>query len=216
MGAVFELATVYTKKADDVLADESPFFPSALRRRSRLYTLKGDWKFFWTEWVLGYMFTAIPLVSYHPGRCAMVFSGGTVLGIVGQVHPLTAENYGMDCAVYAAELDFEAILKAKSPETLYRPLPRFPAVARDIAEVCDAGISVAELEGCILRGTSGLLKEIELFDVYTGAPIPDGKKSVAFSLKLRADDRTLTDKEADEDVRAVLALLETELGAVLR
>jgi len=75
---------------------------------------------------------------------------------------------------------------------------------------------VAVLEACISRGTGGLVKNIELFDVYTGAPVPDGKKSVAFSLSLRADDRTLTDKEADEDVKAILSLLESDLGAVLR
>ena len=95
-------------------------------------------------------------------------------------------------------------------------LPGQPAGECRIAVVCDAGVTVAQLEDCIARGAKGLVKEVELFDIYTGAPIPAGKKSVAFSLKLRADDRTLTDQEADEDVKSVLALLECELGAVLR
>ena len=82
--------------------------------------------------------------------------------------------------------------------------------------VCDAVIPVAVLEECIDRGSQGLLKDIALFDVYTGAPIPAGKKSVAFSLTLRADDKTLTDGEADADVQAILSLLKSELGAVLR
>jgi phenylalanyl-tRNA synthetase beta subunit len=152
----------------------------------------------------------------YPGRCALVSAGEIPLGILGQVHPLAAQNFGMDCPVYAAQLDFNAVLAARSPESLYQPLPRYPSVARDIAVVCDAAIPVAVLEDCISRGASGLVKNVELFDIYTGAPIPEGKKSVAFSLLLRADDRTLTDKEADDDVKAILALLKSELGAVLR
>ena len=76
--------------------------------------------------------------------------------------------------------------------------------------------TVGQLEDCINRGAKGLLKEVELFDIYTGAPIPEGKKSVAFNLTLRSDDRSLTAAEADEDVKSILELLEKELGAVLR
>ena len=89
-------------------------------------------------------------------------------------------------------------------------------MSRDIAVVCDAAIPVGDLKACIARSGNGLVKEIELFDIYTGAPIPAGKKSVAFSLKLRADDHTLTDTEADADVKAILTALEQELHAVLR
>lgn len=146
----------------------------------------------------------------------MITSAENKLGILGQIHPLAALNYGMDCPVYAAQLDFAAVLAARAPEALYRPLPRYPSVTRDIAVVCDAAIPVAVLEDCISRGASGLVKGIELFDIYTGSPIPEGKKSAAFSLTLRADNRTLTDKEADEDVKAILALMNSELGTVLR
>lgn len=87
---------------------------------------------------------------------------------------------------------------------------------RDIAVVCDQRIPVSDLEDCIRRGGKGLIRDIQLFDIYTGNPIPEGKKSVAFALKLRHDDRTLTDAEADGDVKAVLSLLKEELDAVLR
>ena len=127
-----------------------------------------------------------------------------------------ADNYGLDCPVYSAQLDFLALLANRAPETGYQPLPRFPSVTRDIAVVCDRGVTVAQLEDCITRGAQGLLKQVELFDIYTGAPIPEGKKSVAFNLTLRADDRSLTSEEADSDVKSILSLLEQELGAVLR
>ena len=108
------------------------------------------------------------------------------------------------------------LLAQRAGEARYEPLPRFPSVTRDIAVVCAQEITVAQLEECINRGARGLLKEVELFDIYTGAPIPAGKKSVAFNLTLRSDERSLTAEEADEDVHSVLTLLERELGAVLR
>jgi len=154
--------------------------------------------------------------SYHPGRCAAVWSGARCLGVMGQIHPLVAQNYGVDGELYCAELDFDALLAAKGPDPVYAPLPRFPSVQRDIAVVCGEAVQVGQLEECIRRGAKGLLKNVELFDVYTGKGIPEDKKSVAFSLELRADDRSLTAQEADEDVKGILELLKTELGAVLR
>ena len=105
---------------------------------------------------------------------------------------------------------------AKGKDPQYVPLPKFPAVTRDIAVVCDKAVTVGVLEDCIRRGAKGLLKDVTLFDIYTGAGIPEGKKSVAFSLTLRADDRSLTAEEADEDVKSILETLKAELNAVLR
>ena len=154
--------------------------------------------------------------SYHPGRCARIYRGKTLLGILGQVHPAVAENYGADCELYAAELDFNALFTGMGGAPVYQPLPRFPAVTRDIALVCDKDLPVGKLEECIFRGAKGLLKAVSLFDVYTGKGVPEGKKSVAFSLELRADDRSLTSQEADEDVKGILELLSKELNSVLR
>ena len=154
--------------------------------------------------------------SYHPGRCAKVFAGETELGVIGQIHPRVAANYGVDAELYTAELKLDAILDARGATPVYVPLPRFPAVTRDIAVVCDAAIPVAKLEACILGAGGQHLKRCELFDVYTGAPIPAGMKSVAFSLELRADDQTLTDEHADETMSAVLAALKETFNASMR
>ena len=122
----------------------------------------------------------------------------------------------MDAELYCAELSFDELLNAKGPDPEYVPLPRFPAVTRDIAVVCGEKVTVGALEDCIRRGAKGLLKEVALFDIYRGKGVDEGKKSVAFNLTLRADDRSLTSEEADADVKAVLELLEQELGAVFR
>ena len=154
--------------------------------------------------------------AYHPGRCAEVFSGETRLGVLGQLHPLTASNYDMDCEVFCAELDFDGMIALRGAEPTYTPLPRFPAITRDIALVCDEGLTVGELTECIRSAGAEVLKGVALFDVYTGPGIPQGKKSVAFSLTLRSDDSTLTDDHAEEAMGLILGALKERLGAVIR
>lgn len=154
--------------------------------------------------------------SYHPGRCACVYAGETLLGVFGQIHPLVATNYGVDSEIYTAELSFEAMYEMRGGIPVYQPLPKFPAVTRDIAVVCDEAVTVGALEESIRRGAKGLLKDVSLFDIYRGPGVAIGKKSVAFNLVLRADDRSLTGEEADEDVQSILAALKTDHNAVLR
>ena len=158
----------------------------------------------------------VPNPSYHPGRVADVYAGARRIGVLGQVHPLVAQNYGVDGELYCAELDFSQLLYMDRAASEYVPLPKFPAVTRDIAVVCEEAVTVGALEDAIRKGAKGLLKEVTLFDIYRGAGIPGGKKSVAFSLVLRADDRSLTSEEADADVKSILETLEKDLGAVLR
>ncbi len=154
--------------------------------------------------------------SYHPGRCAYVYSGSDIVGVFGQIHPEAARNFGVDGELYCAELSFDELLLACGPDPEYAPLPKFPAVTRDIAVVCAEEVTVGALESAIRKGAKGLLKDVALFDIYRGKNIGEGKKSVAFNLTLRADDRSLTGEEADEDVKSILETLEQDCGAVLR
>ena len=154
--------------------------------------------------------------SYHPGRCAGVYAGEKLLGVVGQIHPAVAANYDVDCELYCAELSFEALLEAQGPGAEYHPLPRFPAVSRDIAVVCGEEVTVGALEACIRKAGGRLLRDVALFDIYRGQGVAAGSKSVAFSMTLRADDRSITASEADGEVKDILTALEQELGATLR
>ena len=219
---LYELARVYLPGGEDGLANEAKVLTlGAYGEDMDFYAMKGV-----VEAVLKDIRaadvhfegpTGAPSdASWHPGRCATVWSGSDCIGIFGQIHPLVARSYGVDGELYCAELSFDELLNARGADPEYVPLPKFPAVTRDIAVVCDNTVTVGQLEDCINRGAKGLLKEVELFDIYTGSPIPEGKKSVAFNLTLRSDDRSLTAAEADEDVKSILELLEKELGAVLR
>ena len=154
--------------------------------------------------------------SYHPGRCAKVYVNGQEVGTLGQIHPLVAANYGVDAELYYADLKFDALFASRGADPEYQPLPKFPAVTRDIAVLVDKAVTVGAMESSIQAAAKGLLKDVTLFDIYEGAKLPTGKKSVAFNLVLRADDRSLTSEEADEDVKAILATLEQDCGAILR
>ena len=154
--------------------------------------------------------------SYHPGRCARITIGGEDVGCMGQIHPLVAGNYGMDCEVYCAEIRFDKLLALQLPEVTYVPLPKYPAVTRDLAILCREEVTVGEAEAVITQAAGKLLRNIRLFDVYRGTGVPEGKKSLAFSLELRADDRTLTDTDSETVTKNVLDALENQLGAVLR
>ena len=154
--------------------------------------------------------------SYHPGRCAKVSINGIDLGYMGQVHPLAAKNYGIDCEVYCVEINFSAMFELRLPDPTYVPLPKYPSVSRDLAIVCDDTTTVAQVENVIEKSAGKLLRNIKLFDIYRGTGIAEGKKSLAFSLELRADDRTLTDSDSEQVVSKVLSALEKELNAVLR
>ena len=154
--------------------------------------------------------------SYHPGRCADIMIDGKKLGVIGQIHPLVAEGYGISGEVYVAELDFTGLQSALAPERVFHSLPKFPTVSRDLALVCDEAMTVGMLEACIKKAGGKLLRSIQLFDIYRGPGIAPGKKSVAFSLELRADDRTLTDEDTTGVTNAVLEKLKNDLGVTLR
>ncbi|MDO5444294.1 MAG: phenylalanine--tRNA ligase subunit beta [Eubacteriales bacterium] len=154
--------------------------------------------------------------SYHPGRCAKVYVGEEYIGVFGQIHPAVADNYGVDCELYCAELSFGKLFELRRELAVYKPLPKFPSVSRDLAVVCDKSVPVGELIACIKRFGGEFLKDCTVFDVYTGHHIAEGSKSVAFSLTMRADDRTMTDDDAESTVKKVLSALSEKFNAVIR
>lgn len=216
---LYEMATVYLPGGSELLCDE--------RIHLALGGYGGDLDFLrikgCVEAVIGSLritgaefYTREDDFSYHPGRCAQIKIGGVTVGVLGQIHPLAAKSYGIDCDVYCAELDFYSLYELRTTGQKYAPLPKFPAVSRDIALVCGEEVPAAELARCIKRAGGELLRETKLFDVYTGDPIPQGKKSMAYSLSFRADDRTLTDAGAEEAMDRIIKAINDEFGAVIR
>lgn len=217
---LYEISKIYIPNGKGKLPNEvSKIALGSYGDGENFYTLKGDVE----ELILrsGADFESCEFVpcsdnpSYHPGRCATVTLGGEEIGIIGEIHPAVQANYEIDTRVYAAVIDEALLYKNSASEKKYKPLPKFPSTTRDIAVTCDDIIPVMELEKAMKSAAGKVIEKIELFDVYRGKQIDEGKKSVAFSLKMRAADRTLTDSEADSAVKKILKALEN-LGAVLR
>ena len=153
--------------------------------------------------------------GYHPGRCAVLTINGEQFGVIGEIHPKVRENYGIGTRVYCFSLNVDTMFEYAELEKHYKPLPKYPAVTRDLALICDKDIPVLELEKAIKEGAGKYLESVKLFDVYQGKQILPGKKSVAFSLTLRSAEATLTDEQAASSVNKAIKALE-KIGAVLR
>lgn len=153
--------------------------------------------------------------AFHPGRSAVIMCGSTAVGIIGEIHPDVAENYGIETKVYAAKFNIPQMLELSQKEVSYKPLPKFPATTRDLSLLCDDKLPAAEIEKAIRKASGNVLEKVTLFDVYKGKQIEEGKKSISYSISMRSHDGTLTDEQADSVMKKVLKALK-EIGAELR
>ncbi len=216
---LYELAKVYLPVAGEVLPEEPKMLVlGTYGAGETFFTLKGELEAIFKALNLSKAtYTAVSSnPSYHPGRCAAVSMDGVELGYMGQVHPLVCKNYGIEADVYCVEVSFSKLFDLKKPDPTYVPLPKYPSVTRDLAIVCDETITVSAAEDVINAAAGKLLQDVRLFDIYRGTGIAEGKKSMAFSLELRAADRTLTDGDSEGVTNKVLAALQEKLGATLR
>jgi phenylalanyl-tRNA synthetase beta chain len=161
-------------------------------------------------------FSPIAPSHMHPGRCAEVSYKGSILGYLGEIHPQTAQRYSIDSRVMFASLNMDKMAEFANLRRAFKPLPKFPALQRDISVLARDDVSVGAMKSAIREKGGSCLEAVELFDVYKGKQIEDGFKSVAFSLSFRADDRTLKDEEVNIAMKSLLANLEEKLGARLR
>ena len=218
-GRFYELGNVYLpKESIDELPDERTVaVVGTYGEKEDFFALKGVLnEMFDKLGVYGVEYTADrENPTFHPGRCAKITIGDCVIGTIGEIAPAVLNNYGIGTRAYVATVDVANIFDRRVVEKSYQPTPKFPASTRDLAIICDDEIPAASLEKAIRAGAGKLLEKVELFDVYKGASIASGKKSVAYTITLRAADRTLTVEECDKAVQEVLQELET-LGATLR
>lgn len=165
---------------------------------------------------------------YHPGRCARIAVKSTKdltvwgnefdeIGIMGEIHPDVAENYGMDgVRIYCCEIMFDTIIRHANTEVVYTPLPKYPSTSRDIALLVDEAVQVGDIIDVITQVDDTILEDVQLFDVYRGKQVDEGKKSVAFTLTYRDKNKTLTDEDVAAVHNKVLEALKEKINAVLR
>ncbi len=158
--------------------------------------------------------TVIPYL--HPGRQAEIGLGHQVLGWIGEIHPEVARRFDLHAGAVAMEIDLDLLDRHRKPAVRYTPVPRYPAVFRDIAVIVEEGVPAADVEAAIRRTGGQLVATVGLFDVYRGEPVSEGKKSLAFSIQYRSADRTLTDEEVATIHEKIVQAVEKDLGGVLR
>jgi len=215
---LFEASKIFVPKSLPIVEqpDEVPVLSIGLYGDGEdFFVLKGIVEAVLDVFCDGYTFERSQQNYLHPGRQANAVLGGENLAVFGEVHPTVAGNYGIDTRVYVAEISLQKLMNLPEKAVIYKQLPKFPAVQRDIALLCDMDIPVATLEEAIRLGAGNLCEKVELFDVYTGSQIPNGKKSVAYSLSLRSAESTLTDEIIERTVKKVFKRLEA-VGAMLR
>jgi len=225
MVALFETGRIYLPRPDD-LPQEAECLAGVVSgaRPDRWGHPSGESvDFFDAKGYLDYLFDRLILPPAYvgsddfallPGRSAEVRLDGQRLGLLGQVHPRVAAAFDIEQDVFLFELDLEALLPHVGKPRRYEPLSRFPAVEEDIAIVVDEGVSAAEVQAII--ESSSLVQRAMLFDVYTGPPVPAGKKSLAYSVAYQSFEHTLTDAEVERERRRILERLSRQVGAVLR
>ncbi|MCX7747602.1 MAG: phenylalanine--tRNA ligase subunit beta [Clostridia bacterium] len=217
---LFEVSFVYLPQSIpvDKLPYEKPVLTLGMYGNGDFYDMKG---------VLEELFATLRITkyefepdrdnpTYHPGRCASIVINGKKAGIFGEVHPDVVEKFECAERTYLGVVDVEDLVENASMKSEYKPLPKFPAITRDIAMLVKDDILVKQIEAVIKERSGKILEAVKLFDVYKGKQIPEGMKSVAYSITFRADDRTLVDEEVNKVMTKILDGLKNKIGAHLR
>ena len=217
-GMLFELSKVFVpaEKAGELPAEKAALCIAAYGEGVDFYTVKNI-----VTWLLAKFGVTASIAAggdgyYHPGRKAIMAVGDTRLAALGEIHPDVAEAFDIKGRVVVAEVDLDALRPLEKDFYGIRPLPKFPAVSRDIAVVVDEAVGAGTMLDAIRAAAGKLLEDAKLFDIYRGEKLGAKRKSVAFAITLRAPDRTLTDEEINAAMEKVLKALEKDFGAELR
>lgn len=225
---IFEMGRVFHPERGRTLPIERLVAAGALTGRTErgLGRQEESWDFFDAKGVVEFLLGRLGIESasfersqglpYHEGRCARVVIGEKILGRVGELHPEVQSKMELPNRVALFELDIDALIEALPPTGSFAELSRYPTVSVDLAVVVDEDVASGKVEE-VIRGQAGdLLERLVIFDLYTGAPVPKGRKSLAYSLTFRAPDRTLDWAEVETVRDEIVRELESKLQAGLR
>lgn len=218
---LFEIGKIYLPKELPLkeLPIEKELITIGMYGNIDFYNIKGVFESIFNELgIFDLEYSPFEDFSYmHPGRTAKITnSNGEMLGYLGEIHPKITNNYEIETKVYFGVLEVEKLLAITNFEKIYKPLPKFPSIQRDISMLIKEDVNVREIEKVIKEKGGKLLEKVELFDIYQGEQIEKGNKSVSYSIIFRADEKTLTDEEVNAPMKKILKYLEEILDAKLR
>ena len=217
---LYELANVYLPKALPLteLPEEKMMLTLGMYGEGDFFDMKGCVEGIFEKTGIREFITYEPKEErtwLHPGRRADILAGEDTIGFLGEIHPEVADNYEIGTKVYVAVLDIEILAKMASFDVKYKGVAKFPAVTRDISLVMKKSILAGQVEEVIRQSGGKLLEDYHLFDIYEGSNVGADEKSLAYSIRFRAKDRTLEDKDVTKVMDKILNKLES-LGVVLR
>lgn len=215
---LFEIAKVFIPRENDELPEEADKLVIGMYGGADFYNIKG---------VVENLMNALGIDRclfvkeaenpiFHPGRTAKIIIRNKEAGVLGEVHPDVTDNYDIEERVYIAEIDLNSVFEASNLNKKYKSLPKYPSVSRDIAMLVKDEVTAAEIEGIIRANGKDIMESIKLFDVYKGKQVPEGMKSIAYSITYRAEGRTLKDEEVNKVHERIVKALEEKLDAKLR
>ncbi|MFO7887202.1 MAG: phenylalanine--tRNA ligase subunit beta [Eubacteriales bacterium] len=215
-GMLFESGNTF-EKSEKTIPNEIRKVSIGMYGNYDFYSLKGVVENLLDKFGFKYKFKVEKNISsFHPGRTAKIFSNNIEIGLLGEIHPDVRENYEIDERTYLAEIDIHKILEHKTEEKTYKEIAKYPSVTRDISIVVDEDILV----GDIIEEVEGMsidnLEKIEMFDIYRGKNIDDGKKSLAYTMIFRSSDKTLLEEEVNTNYDKILERLKKTFNAKLR
>jgi phenylalanyl-tRNA synthetase beta chain len=218
-GRIFEIGSVYLPKSLPLeeLPDEVPhLILCTFGDNEDFYGLKSI-----VTDLLGYFGLNVKVTAgggemFHPYRKANILVRNRNIGQIGEIHPDVAEKYGIEKRVYVAELDITDIFVNANMKKQFKQLPKYPAMDRDIAVVVNEDVEIGPMLESIKSAAGAMLEKVELFDIFRGAQLGEGLKSVAFAMSFRVADRTLTDAEVNEAFNKILKRLESKYNARVR
>ena len=213
-GRLYELANIYLAKQQPIteLPEERKTLGIAVWGGAEdFYTAKGAFEALAAELGVQFAYTAAERPYLHPGKCAAVLLGGQPVGVLGELAPDLAEELSVEVPVYLGELDYAAVAAQADAAVHYTPLPKFPEVKRDLALLADEGVTCAEAEA-VIRESCKFVTNVRLFDVYRGAQVGEGKKSMAFSVTFTPREKAIAPEDADGYIRRIVKALGEKLG----
>ena len=220
--SLFEIGKTYTDEQGNIEKGEIPTETEKIAfatygKNADFYIIKGIIEnILEISNIARYQIERAKTETLHPGKSAEIYVGKDSISKFGEVHPQILENYGINEKVYYAEIDLSKFVKYGKNNKKYTPIPKYPAVERDIALVVDEQIEVGQIENIISKKSKNILETAKLFDIYRNEKLGQNKKSVAYELIFRANNRTLTDDEIKNTMEAITKELQVALGAELR
>jgi phenylalanyl-tRNA synthetase beta chain len=216
--ALFEFGKVYLPVEGEDLPNEKLILTIGIYGNTDYSEIKG---------IVEGVFDAIGITYYdiereeknpvfHPGQTARLTINKKPLATIGRIHPTVSAKYGINEAVFLATIEFDTLMGVKKLTKKFRPMPKYPVMVRDIAFIVDSDTPVRLIEDVIRRVKNNITEEIKLFDIYQGKPLAENEKSVAYSIKFRAKDRTLTDEEVNAVMGNIVDNAKEKLGATVR